>query len=77
MEQIRCSNQRCNNASGLAKDLCPKCSKSIGDSNKQIIYCKICNVIYSIRPKLDKKEEDIIEGVCLLCKNELKRREKE
>ena len=77
MEQKKCSNQRCIHAFLLSKDLCPKCSKSIGDSKKQVIFCKVCNVIYSIRPKLTKDEEDVVEGLCIMCKNELKKREKE
>lgn len=74
-----CSNQRCLSTFGEEEGvgLCPECIDKATDSNFQVCVCEYCGIIYSIRPKITKKEPDSIEGSCIFCAKEIKRREKE
>lgn len=74
-----CSNQRCLTVFGESKGvgLCPSCIEKATNPNYQVCTCSYCNVVYSIRPKMKKEEPDSVEGACVFCAKELKRREHE
>jgi len=77
MEEI-CPNRTCRTR-GIAEweskryrqgELCELCSTTLDDSKYQKITCNSCGVIYEIREKINKKEEDYVErGMCIWCYN--------
>jgi len=78
MKKYVCPNKRCETYKlkewQLSKyrqgELCEKCQELLNNSEYQKITCNSCGVIYEIREKINKKEEDYVErGMCIWCYN--------